>query len=182
MKQRIVKPLAIAAIIALTGCTADISDLQAYTQQVKAQTQVQIEPYPEFEAQPPFDYSANTLRSPFVRPRTIEQPAAEVAKANCLQPDFARTKEPLENYGIDAITMSGVFNVANKTWVLFKTNDGSLHKASYGNHLGLFHGKITAITNQTVTITELLPDGAGCWQRKETELTMASLAGENDNV
>ncbi|WP_100658026.1 pilus assembly protein PilP [Alteromonas flava] len=171
-----------AVVLGLTGCTADISDLQAYTQQVKANTQVRIEPYPEFEVQPPFDYSANQLRSPFVRPRTIEQPAAEVAKANCLQPDFGRKKEALENYGIDAITMSGIFNANNKKWVLFKTNDGALHKASYGNHLGLFHGEITVISNQSVTITELLPDGAGCWQRKETELTMASLAGENDNV
>lgn len=181
MRKLLLLP-SLVAVSLLAGCSADISDLSAYTEQVKANTQVSIEPYPQFEPQPPFAYSANELRSPFVKPRAAQQVVAEVAKANCLQPDYGRQKEPLENYGIDAITMSGMFKANQKNWVLFKTNDGVLHKASYGNHLGLFHGKITKITNETVTITELLPDGAGCWQRKETQLTMASLAGENDNV
>ncbi|MBT0586094.1 pilus assembly protein PilP [Alteromonas sp. SM 2104] len=166
----------------LAACTAETSDLVAYTEQVKATVQVNIEPYPEFASQPAFDYSADNLRSPFVRPRAVEQTVAEVAKPNCLQPDFARAKEPLERYGIDAISLSGMFVSNNKTWGLFKTNDGSLHKASVGNYLGLFNGKITDISGEKVTISELLPDGAGCWQKKQTTLTMASLAGENDNV
>jgi len=176
------KLLFIATMTTLAGCTAQVSDLREYTTQVKANTQVNIEAYPEFQAQPPFAYSANDRRSPFIRPRIAEQTVVEVAKANCLQPNFSRQKEPLESYGIDAITMSGMFNTNQKQWVLFKTNDGSLHKASNGNYIGLFNGRISAISNETVTITELLPDGAGCWQQKETKLTMASLAGENDNV
>ncbi|MDM7861623.1 pilus assembly protein PilP [Alteromonas sp. ASW11-36] len=179
-KARVLIPMVVLAT--LCGCSADIGDLTAYTQQVRANTQVSIEPYPEFETQPTFEYTASELRSPFVRPRIAEQAVVEAVQANCLQPDFNRRKQPLESYGIDAIAMSGVFNANGRNYVLFKTNDGMLHKATYGNYIGLFHGKITAITNQTVKITELLPDGAGCWQQKETELTMASLAGENDNV
>ena len=173
--------IAFAALF-LSGCTAQVADLQAYTAQVKANTQVNIEAYPEFEAQPPFEYAANELRSPFVRPKAAEQAVVEVVKANCLQPNYSRQKEALESYGIDAITMSGIFTANQKQWILFKTNDGALHKATYGSYIGLFHGRISAISNETVTITELLPDGAGCWQQKETKLTMASLAGENDNV
>ena len=172
----------VTALMILTGCTAQVDDLRDYTSQVKANTQINIEAYPEFEVQTPFAYAANNMRSPFVRPRVAKQSIVEVAKPNCLQPDFARQKESLESYGIDAITMSGMFNTNQKQWVLFKTNDGSLHKASYGNYIGLFNGKISAISSETVIITELLPDGAGCWQQKETKLTMASLAGENDNV
>ena len=172
----------LVAIWGLTGCTADISDLNSYTQRVKANTQVNIEPYPQFEAQPPFEYAAADLRSPFIRPRVLQPAVVEVVKENCLQPNFSRQKEALENYGIDAITMSGMFTANQTEWVLFKTNDGALHKATYGNFLGLFHGKISAISDQAVTIIELLPDGAGCWQEKETQLTMTSLAGENDNV
>ena len=171
-----------ATVLLLAGCSADISDLNSYTQTVKANTQVNMEPYPQFEAQPPFEYAASDLRSPFVRPR-VQQPAVvEVVKENCLQPNFSRPKEALENYGIDAITMSGMFTANQTDWVLFKTNDGALHKATYGNFIGLFHGKIAAISDQAVTIIELLPDGAGCWREKETQLTMTSLAGENDNV
>jgi type IV pilus assembly protein PilP len=173
---------ATVVLLLLSGCNAQIGDLQAFTAQVKANTSVSIEAYPEFEPQPPFEYAAGDMRSPFVRPRVVEQTVVEVATANCLQPDYSRRKEPLEAYGIDAISMSGMFTANQKQWVLFKTNDGGLHKASHGNYLGLFHGKISAISADTVTITELLPDGAGCWQTKETKLTMASLAGENDNV
>lgn len=182
MLRKLYPALTVTTLLALSGCSAEIGDLTAYTQQVRANTQVNIEPYPEFETQPTFEYTASELRSPFVRPRVVEQAIVENVQTNCLQPDFNRRKEPLESYGIDAIAMSGLIKANRGNYVLFKTNDGRLHKATYGNYLGLFHGKITAITNQTVKITELLPDGAGCWQQKETELTMASLVGENDNV
>ena len=174
--------LGILAVSLLSACAPRIDDLVAYTSQVKQTTQVRIEPYPEFEAQPPFKYAAQHLRSPFSRPRGQNEAPIVSKKADCLQPNFQRTREELESYGLDALALSGSFSVSGKQWVLFKTNDGGLFKGTIGTHIGLFHGKIKRITGDAVVIDELLPDGAGCWQQKETTLTKMALTGEQDNV
>lgn len=171
-----------AAVSLVSGCSPQLNDLVTYTQQVKQTTQVSIEPYPEFAEQPAFVYTAQDLRSPFVRPRNKATQAEVVQKANCLQPDFGRQKEKLEEYGLDALALAGNFTSQGKRWALFKTNDGGLYKATVGSHVGLFHGEVKAVKANQVVIEQLLPDGAGCWQRKETTLTQAATAGENGNV
>ena len=166
----------------LVGCQPQTSDLGQFIEGVKQNTPVMIEAYPEFEAQPAFEYKASGLRSPFQRPKGKTVETVQTQKANCLQPDFSRQKHALEQYGMDALTISGTFTNAGTQWVLIKANDGSLHKATLGDYVGLFFGKITSIKDGTVSITEMLPDGAGCWQKKQATLSMSSKAGENDNV
>ncbi|GGF61405.1 pilus assembly protein PilP [Alteromonas lipolytica] len=164
------------AVVALTasGCAPQIDDLVAYTNEVRLNTRPSIEPYPEFEQQPAFIYSAQDFRSPFTRPKATQAPVVLQARVNCLQPDTSRAREPLESYGIDALSFTGSFRSNGDTWVLFKTNDGGLYQAKRGSRLGLFFGRIIAIGNDKVVIEELVPDGAGCWQKKETTLTMKS--------
>ena len=164
------------AMVALTatGCAPHIDDLVAYTNDVKQNTKPSIEPYPEFEQKPVFVYDAQGFRSPFVRPKASRAPVVAQVKANCSQPDANRTREPLEAYGIDALSLTGRFRSNGDTWVLFKTNDGGLYQAKKGSRLGLFFGQIINIGYDTVVIQELVPDGTGCWQKKETTLTMKS--------
>jgi type IV pilus assembly protein PilP len=166
----------------LSACEAKIDDLQVFIAEVKHTTTVSVEPYPEFESKPTFIYSADTLRSPFQRPRNT---GAEVemkitSQPNCKQPDFNRSKHPLEKFGIDALSINGVFQSNGKQWALIQSNNGHLFKATIGDYLGLFFGKIDFIQNGTVSFTEMLPDGAGCWQKKQATLTMLSKAGENN--
>lgn len=172
--------LVLAALV-LTGCEAKIDDLQIFITEVKQNTAVSIEPYPEFETKPTFIYAAETLRSPFQRPRNTGVEVKVAAQPNCAQPDFNRTKQPLEKFGIDALSVTGVFQSNGKQWALIQSSTGSLFKATIGDYLGLFFGKIDSIKNGTVSFTEMLPDGAGCWQKKTATLTMISKAGE-DNV
>jgi type IV pilus assembly protein PilP len=166
----------------LSGCEAKVDDLQIFIAEVKQTTSVNIEAYPEFESKPTFIYSANTLRSPFRRPRNtgVRVKAKVASQPNCAQPGFNRSKQPLEKFGIDALSITGVFQSNGKKWVLIKSNTGSLFKATIGDYLGLFFGKIDSIQNGTVSFTEMLPDGAGCWQKKQVTLTMLSKAGEDD--
>ena len=169
-----------ALVIALSGCEAKVDDLQLYVAEVQQNTPVNIEPYPEFEAKPTFIYAAQSLRSPFQRPRNVGVEVKPSSQPNCAQPDFARTKQPLEKFGIDALSVTGVFTSNGKKWALIQSNTGSLFKVTIGDHLGLFFGKIDSINNGTVSFTEMLPDGAGCWQKKQATLTMLSKAGENN--
>ena len=171
--------IAVSTIVLLTACSASIDDLVAYTQQIKANTQVSIEPYSKFETTESANYAALDIRSPFMRARG-EPPVAQVeATPNCSQPDRNRSREVLERYGLDALEMSGVLSISGKRFALIKANDGTLHRAAVGNYVGLFHGKVTQIGSNEVKIREMLPDGAGCWQPKTATISMASATGDN---
>ncbi|BFT28936.1 pilus assembly protein PilP [Alteromonas sp. D210916BOD_24] len=170
--------LIVTALAMLTGCSPHLEDLHAYTQSVKARTTSHVEPYPEFKTHPPFSYSASALRSPFAQPVTASAAVNKPRVENCYQPDFQRPKAPLEAYGLDALTLTGNFEVNKIQWALLQSNDGVLHKAKVGDHIGLFYGTITQIRNDSIIIEQSLPDGAGCWQRKTTTMTTASKAGE----
>ncbi|MFC4700945.1 pilus assembly protein PilP [Glaciecola siphonariae] len=168
----------LSSALILTGCGASIDDLVTYTQQVKANTQVNIEPYPAFTEFESVDYAAQGTRSPFQR-ATSEQPVAQIETTpNCTQPDRNRTKEKLERFGLDALQMAGVLAINGKRFALIKANDQSLHRVAIGNYVGLFHGRVTQISDNEVKIQEMLPDGAGCWQPKTATISMSSAAGE----
>jgi len=168
--------------IALSACGSNIDDLIVYTQQVRANTQVSIEPYPEFTSLPNVSYQASDLRSPFQRTLRSASEALEVQRANCAQIDVNRRKQALEYYGLDGLAMAGVFTTNGRKYALITANDGSLHKIVKGSYIGLFHGRVTQITNKEILITEMLPDGEGCFKSKDTTLTMPSLVGENNDV
>lgn len=172
----------LVTLLGITACSPKLDDLVAYTEDVKRRPQAQVEPYPEFMPQPAFVYSAGDKRSPFQATGKAAAPKEVQSQTSCLQPDFSRVKQPLEQFGIDALSLTGNFVANGVRWVLFKSSDGGLHKATQGSRLGLFFGKIIAINDSSITIEELLPDGAGCWQRQETTLTMAARAGEKNNV
>ena len=175
------KLIAVSALtMVLCGCNAGVGDLQQYITQVKQETPVSIEPYPQFEAKPTFIYSAIELRSPFQHPRNMGVEVQQVSQPNCPQPDFSRSKQALERFGIDALSVMGVFTSNGKKWALIQSNTGSLFKVTKGDYLGLFFGKIDSINNGIVSFTEMLPDGAGCWQKKQATLTMLSKAGEKN--
>ncbi|MGQ8365978.1 pilus assembly protein PilP [Glaciecola sp. 1036] len=169
-------------VITLTACSADIDDLVVYTQQVRTNTQVNIEPYPKFEPLASVQYSAGDRRSPFRRSENRQPTAQVVQTPNCQQPNLQRRKQPLESYGLDALQMSGVFTTNGKRFALIKANDGSLHRVSVGDYVGLFHGRVVQITKSEVVIKEMLPDGTGCWKSKTANLSMSTVTGEDNNV
>ena len=174
------KHVILSCVVLLGACDSKIDDLEVFINEVKANTPVVIEPYPEFQSMPAFAYSAQALRSPFQHPRNTGVEIQTAVRANCKQPTFNRSKQALEKYGSDALSVTGTFTSNNKKWALIQTNSGSLHKVTTGDYLGLFYGKIDSIQNSTVFYTEMLPDGAGCWKSKPAKLTMLSKAGEKD--
>lgn len=166
----------------LVGCGQHTQDLDDFITQVENSPPSAIEPYPEFTTQPAFKYSSGELRSPFQRLQTSEQAIALPQIANCRQPDVKRAKMTLEKYGIDALSIQGFFTTSQTTYAIIVANDGSLHKIAPGDRLGLFYGRVTAIKQNTIYYTELIPDGTGCWKEKQSKLTIAKDNGENNNV
>ena len=83
---------------------------------MKQTTTVNIEAYSEYESKPTFIYSADSLLSPFQRPRNTGAVAEKtlVTQPNCTQPDFNRSKQPLEKFGVDALSINGIFQSNGK--------------------------------------------------------------------
>ncbi len=162
--------LIFSGIVLLTGCYDDTSDLKAYIESVKTTTTTDIEPMPVVEEFFHIKYSADQLRSPFVLPQAevIQLKIQQIS--GCLSPDASRRKQPLEKYALSDLSMRGTMGDAEQLWALIQASDSSLHRVSSGHYLGLYHGRITEVNDDSVKLKELSPDGSGCWVEREAEL------------
>jgi len=158
------------AAISLSGCGDDTEDIKVYMEQVQATTKQYIKPMPEVTPFVHVAYSAADKRSPFILPiaQVIQQRVQKVS--GCLSPDNTRRKQPLEKYALSNLTMRGTLGDDSQLWALLEASDLTLHRVSVGNFLGLYHGKITKVSETKVTVIELSPDGSGCWVEREAEL------------
>jgi len=170
--------LVLIALVFVSGCFDDTSDLSAHMQQVQATTTSQIEPMPEVHPYNHYDYSAYDLRSPFSlpRPEAIQQKIQQMS--GCLSPDPRRRKQPLEKFALGDLTMRGTMGDDGVLWALMEASDFTLHRVSIGSYLGLFDGRITEVSAKSVKLVELAPDGAGCWVERETVVRIAQSVSE----
>lgn len=167
--------ITISATLVLTGCFDDTNDLQAFTEQVKSSTTQQIDPMPEVPNFNHVVYATNDLRSPFdaPKPEAIQEKIQQMS--GCLSPDPRRRKQPLEKFSLSDLVMRGTLGDVDSNWALVEASDSTLHRVAVGSYLGLYHGKITEIKQNLVKVVELIPDGSGCWQERETTVTMAKV-------
>ncbi|MFK5985694.1 MAG: pilus assembly protein PilP [Pseudomonadota bacterium] len=155
----------------LVACAEnDTSDLIQFVQQEKSFNVGKIPPLPEFVQYKMFTYQADDARDPFVPVVDVEIVTKRGYRGP--RPDESRIKEPLENFSLDSLRMMGLLQQQDITWILVKDPDGLLHRVTLGNYLGLNNGKITELYEDSVKITELIPDGKG-WQQREAGLAMA---------
>ena len=166
------KKLVILSTLALVGCFDDTADLNSHIETIKANTTASIEPMPEVPAFNHFDYSAQNLRSPFVapKPEAIQEKMQQMS--GCLSPDPRRRKQPLEKFSLSDLSMRGTLGELGVTFALVEASDATLHRIAVGNYVGLYNGRISAVTQESVTVIELIPDGAGCWVERETIVAM----------
>lgn len=170
------------SVVSIAGCTGNIDDLIEYTEEVKRNSSVVVTPAPVFNQLDSVDYNASDLRDPFHRAASQKQVEEIVKIPNCAQPDINRRKETLESYGLDALSMSGAFSTNGRQFGLVIANDGTLHKVTQGSYIGLFNGRVTSINESSITITEYLPDGAGCFKPKTAQMSLSGVTGNDNNV
>lgn len=166
MNLRIVT--AAALVLVLSGCQRDMSDLQQYIAQVKAKKSTHIPPIPQMKPYQAFAYVAEDRRDPFL-PSAPNRNGSSTA----LRPDMNRNKEPLEEFPLDSLSMSGIIDYKSKLYAMVKAPDGVVHRVSVGDHLGQNYGTITKITPTEIDMTEIIPDGFGGWVERPASLALA---------
>lgn len=162
----------ILLICCLSGCFGGQGDLEVYIAQVKANVSPRIQPMPQVTPFNHFDYSAQTLRSPFVAPAPEVLLEKLRQESNCLSPDPDRNKQALEKFSLADIAMRGTLGGSGVLWALLEASDASVHRVAVGHYLGLYHGRITVVSQDHIKVIELIPDGAGCWVERETLVSM----------
>jgi type IV pilus assembly protein PilP len=160
------------SLVLLQGCESSMQDTKSFVASVKQSKGIAIEQLPKPLTYEHYVYSASFSRSPFDVPQ--QELTLDVISQNrdCLQPDIHRRKSLLEANALDNLIMRGTLGTPEELWVLIQTADGDVYKVKQGNYIGLFHGKITQVSEQQIELTEIVPDGSGCWVERKNTLSL----------
>lgn len=163
-----------AAVLLLSACGQDMSDLERYAMEVKSRTSRNIDPIPQPKPYEPFVYEPADRRDPFLpllqsRDQTL---AAAGGTGGGLKPDLNRPREPLEEFPLDALRMVGTITMQKRAFALIKAPDAVVHRVSVGDHLGQNYGKITGISETEVVLMEIIPDGFGGWMQRPATVAL----------
>jgi type IV pilus assembly protein PilP len=161
-----------AAMLGVAGCSGKSDDLRTYIDEVKARPGGRIEPLPQIRPAPSFVYEAGERRGPF----TPDTPQRRVsANPNAVQgPDPNRSREFLEQFPLDTLRMVGTLHSSGSRFGLVQTNDGLIHRVSIGNHLGQNYGRILSISDSSIALVEIIPDGLGGFLERPAAVALSN--------
>ncbi len=167
--------LASSLALLLVACAEmSTSDLDQFLNEVKSRRPAQIEPLPEIKTFETFYYAAQDLRDPFTQAVSeIAEQQVAAAAGGGLAPDATRRREPLESFSLQELRMVAMMTLEERTWAAVVAPDGTVHRLQVGNYLGRNHGQVLRITETSVEMTEIVPDGKGGWQERDNVLAMA---------
>jgi len=159
---------AVAVLATAAGCSDDTDQLRAKIAEIKAKPGGRIDPLPEVKPYETFAYPASDERSPF-------EPGmpASATGPNAIRPDSSRPREFLEQFSLDTLRMVGTLKLQGRIYGLVQTKDGLVHRVLPGNHVGQSDGRITAIEEGKISLTEIVPDGMGGFIQRPAALGLS---------
>ena len=160
----------VLSALALAGCGGNMDDLDLYINEIKAKPGGRIDPLPEITPYNVFMYTADAqgIRSPFV-PDTPQ--ASSVSGGT--RPDRDRSREYLESFSLDTLTMVGTLDMNDTNYGLVQTGDGLIHRVSPGNYMGQNDGRITEISESEIALVEIISDGIGGYIERDAAVSLA---------
>jgi type IV pilus assembly protein PilP len=69
--------------------------------------------------------------------------------------------------------MVGTVRLKGQLYGLVQTRDGLVHRVLPGNHLGQNDGRITAIQEPAISLTEIVPEGMGAFIERPAALALS---------
>lgn len=165
----------IFVIVFLSACgSGDYQDLDDFMAEKKARPAGLIKPIPAFKAYKAFTYSAAGLRGPFDRPVEVTE-ITRLQMASNVEPDENRSKEYLEQYNIDSLSMVGTLQQEGTLWALLLDSDGGVHRVKNGNYMGRNHGQIVEAGDTYISVIEIVPNGVDGWVERPKTIKLKTL-------
>jgi len=166
----IAKWLPILLALLLAGCAVDDhSDLKEFMEKAGLDGKGKMDPLPAVAPPVTFEFVGESLEDPF-KTRNL-RPSKN---AGGFQPDFARPKETLENFPLDALRFAGTLFMKGKRQAIIRDPEGVLHQVSVGAHIGQNFGEITAVNEEGIDLVEITEDSYGNWTRTKAVLMAPS--------
>lgn len=143
----------------LAACSGEEhQDLREWMNTQAQGMQSKIQPLPTLTQFPVVDYDAMNLPDPFQVSRL--EPEKRGGKAS--PRDDTRRREPLEAYPLESLKMLGMMRMAGQPVALIAA-DKNIYQVRVGNYLGQNFGVVTKITENDLTLKELIEDANGDW-------------------
>ncbi len=164
--------VAVFITIFLFGCenSESFEDIERFIEQAYAKAEVTstpLPPEPNYEA---LAFTAADLPDPFVIPSLV--PKQIKTRDDCWQPKGFEKKDPLEAFELSSMVFKGVIGELGSYWALVEGPDASIYRVNIGRVLGSNKGRVDSISQKTLSITEHLSDGLGCWQVRNVRLAL----------
>lgn len=173
MKNIMILPVILLALGSLGGCSsgANLGELDARLEEIKARPRGRIEPPPEFKPVASYSYSAHQLRSPFSPP--VEQKLLVVPDGRKVEPDMGRPKEYLERFSLDALKMVGtIARPGEPLQALIADPSGAVTRVRPGSYMGKNFGRVKDVSEAKVSLVEVVPDGRDGWVERASNVSI----------
>jgi len=130
--------------------------------------------------QPPIKFTPRTYGQegsiePFSNQKLVQalkrDSTQATSNAALISPELSRRKEPLEAMPLDAVAMVGSLTKAGRPVALVRV-DNLIYQVRVGNHLGQNYGRITAVTEASLVLREIVQDAAGEWTERPATLQL----------
>jgi len=169
--RRTATAVSMTALLLVAACAPQtMDDLERFTAEAHRDRRPSVEPLPELQPYRNFIYAAAHLVDPFDTANLgLDQPEPEPGGP---APDMDRRREVLEQYTLDSLRMVGTLSRGETTWAILRAPDNTVHQASVGNYLGTNFGRITAISEARVEVTETIQGPTGGWIERQASLAL----------
>ncbi len=156
----------------LSACGSNMDELTRYIDEVKQRPADPIEPIPPVATYAPHLYVSSGDRNPFLSAIKSDEIAGDEDGGNGIRPDANRSREYLEQFSLDTLSMVGTLSRGGSDWSLIRDPDGVIHRVAVDNYLGQNHGRVTSVSPDRLELTELITNGSGGWLERNTSVAM----------
>lgn len=164
--------LAGAAAVALSGCGADLDELQQWMEQERRTAKPNV---PALQAPKKFDpqpYAVGDAVEPFSTQKLAVALRRDERETNpLLAAELKRRKEPLEAYPLDSMAMVGSVTKQGRPFALLRV-DGLLYQVKVGDYMGQNYGRVERISETELVLREVAQDAAGEWIERNSTLQL----------
>ncbi len=168
--------LLVMGLFILAGCEYNHDDLKKWVKDVENKPRLPARKLPSVIPYKAFDYAAGNLHSPFMRVvPEVDSTLINLSACNPddPQPDVDRRREPLEKVPVQTLSLVGsIFQSGEYVAIIRDANNGVHHRVKLGQHLGLNYGEVTSLNETTLTLSEIIPNGQGCWESHVINLVL----------
>ncbi|TWI60779.1 type IV pilus assembly protein PilP [Pseudoduganella lurida] len=162
---------ALCCVLFLSGCgDRDEQEVRQWMKEVDATTRVAVKPLSEPKTFVPFAYASAGQPDPF-NPNKLLSEGERARPGTGLAPDTGRRKEFLEGFPLDTMKMVGTLQKGSAIFALLQI-DRAVYQVRAGQRLGQNYGRITAVTDSAVNVTETVQDASGEWVERAAKLEL----------